>query len=338
MYEPTDIIDEDDEAIDEIELDLLVNDEVKHLEIPIPYDYEGSAILQLVMQDVEPLEEHDKTGDDTVGQMDAESFSNWEARARDLQEIDCMWGELDDAGLTAGYWPGALDLRTDEPSTLYLDETIDNDLHNIAVMRNETKAAFRVMRESCGASQADLAQALGVNVRAVKRWEAPGQPEPPHDAWNLVEGWHADVKIGAQWHVDRAEELRYDAHEAYTLVIYRNQEEFDEVLSPMLAQAPSYHWQDAIAEAQAEAEAQGHESWYEIDREYTNFPGTRSYWRANAAAKLAATLMDLKNIPHGFAYPSEQLPSLYWEGVWVPRADVQRIELSDRTIVVCGMR
>ena len=181
--------------------------------------------------------------------------------------------------------------------------------------------------------------ALGVNVRAVKRWETPGQPNPPHDAINLVDGWYHDALIGARWHVEQAEQLRDDCQDAYTLVIYRSQEEFDKVLSPMLAQVLSYHWQDAIAEAKERALAEtGQDSWYEIDHPYTNFPGTRSYWRANAAARIAALLMDERQIGYGFAYPSEQNPSLFEENVWVPRADVQRIELSDGPIITCGMR
>ena len=342
-----------DEIITEISLMLLVDGECRTLEMPIPYNYDAEDLIQLVMADVFPPDDglsalEDATADDRLGdidldeiagEMDPVAFEDWQSRARDLQTIDWAWSDLDNVGLQAGEWPGLLDDRTSEPSTMMLDETIEHDLANVTITDNETKAAFRAMRETCGASQSALADALGVAARTVKRWETPGQPEPPRDAWRLVEGWHADTVYGAKWHVGKAEELRYDCHEAYTLVIYRNQEEFDRVLAPMLVQAPSYHWQGAFAEARERALAErGGDSWLEIDHEYTNFPGTRSYWRANAAARMAAILMDAQDIPYGFAYPSEQQESLFWEGVWVPCADVQRVELSSGTIVTCGMR
>ena len=59
---------------------------------------------------------------------------------------------------------------------------------------------------------------------------------------------------------------------------------------------------------------------------------------AVARARMAAVLMASSGIPHGFAYTSEQKPSLFWDGVWVPRVDVQRIEGPDSTMIVCGMR
>ncbi|MBR0405274.1 MAG: helix-turn-helix domain-containing protein [Eggerthellaceae bacterium] len=274
-----------------------------------------------------------------AGAMPSDTFEDWRARSRELQEIKWAENILDDTSLTPGIWPGIDDERTLEPTTIMLDETIDHDLHNAAVVQNDRKAAFRAMRETSGASQAALADALGVNARTVKRWETPGQPEPPQDAWNLVEAWRDDAVAGANWHIKQAEELRADYHEAYVLTLYRSQEEFDRVLSPILAQAPSYRWQDALTEARAEAiTLRGDDSFLEIDRPYTNFPGTRSYWRSNAAARLAAILMDAAKIPYGFAYPDE-LPSIWDnESIWIPRADVQRIESASGTIITCGMR
>jgi len=344
-----------EEEIFEIALNLTVDNSPQHLEIPVPYDYDGAGILGLVMQDISPtIDDADHSPDSrhetpaceindgtarVTGAMDSGAFEEWRQRAEDLQEIDSVASSLEDAGLLPGIWPGVDDERTLEPTSLMLDETIEHDLHNVRITANETKAAFRTMREACGASQAALADALGVNARTVKRWETPGQPEPPYDARNLVEAWHADAVEGANWHVRQALELRDDCHEAYTLVVYRNQEEFDRALSPLLAQAPSYRWQDSLAEACERALAErGSDSWLEVKHAYTNFPGTRSYWRANAAARMAATLMDAQGIPYGFAYPSERQASLFWEGIWVPHADVQRIEGANGTIVVCGMR
>ena len=343
-----------EDIIVEIELTVLVDGEPRRLEMPIPFDYDGQDVMRLVMNDIEPLSpdaaaaildlEDDEAPqpeslDEIAGQMDLETFEDWKLRASELQKIDLVSDTLEDTGLLPGMYPGLTGLRTGELTVADLDETIEHDLQNAAIIANDNKASFRAMREACGASQTALADALGVNARAVKRWEAPGQPEPPHDARRLVESWYNDAMIGAQWHVRQAEELRVDHFEAYTLVLYRTQEEFDQVLAPILANAPSYRWQDAIAEARKRAIAEtGDDSQLEIDRPYTNFPGTRSYWRANAAAKIAAVLMDAQKIPYGFAYASDSNPSLFWEGVWVPRADVQRIEAANGMLVVCGMR
>ena len=343
-----------DDIIVEIELTVLVDGEPRRLEMPIPFDYDGQEIMRLIMHDIDPMDADMVTtiqsreadegtpladADDIAGQMDADAFEDWLLRANDLREIDLASYDLEDTGLLPGEYPGIFDLRTGEPTTTDLDETIEHDLQNATIVGNAGKAAFRAMREACGASQAALAEALGVSARAVKRWEAPGQPEPPSDARRLVESWHADAMSGANWHVRQAEELREEHFEAYTLVLYRNQEEFDQVLAPILANAPSYRWQDVVTEARekANAEADG-VSLYDVSHPYTNFPGTRSYWRANAAAKMAAVLMDARKIPYGFAYASERNHSLFWEGVWVPRADVQRIETANGTLVVCGMR
>ena len=334
-----------EEPIQEISLDLRVDGEPKTLDIIIPFDYDGQAILRLLLQDVEdphverPASQQGRMTVKLSGTMPEDAFGDWDQRAKDLEEIDMLALELDDAGLTPGEWPGPYGERSGEPETLMLDETIDHDLRNASVAASETKAAFRAMRETSGASQTALAEALGVNVRTVKRWETPGQPEPPRDAWRLVEAWHADAVQGASWHVRQAENLRDDFHEAYILTLYRNQEEFDHVLAPILAQAPSYHWQDALAEARERAVAdRGSDAYLEIDHPYTNFPGTRSYWRANAAVRLAAMMMEAQGIVCGFAYPGELDEGWGGTGVWVPRADVQRIEGAAGTIVTCGMR
>lgn len=57
-----------------------------------------------------------------------------------------------------------------------------------------TKADFKAARESCGLTQQNVADACGVSVRAVKRWEKPGWAEPPEDAWEYIDGM-ADLMV-----------------------------------------------------------------------------------------------------------------------------------------------
>lgn len=51
-----------------------------------------------------------------------------------------------------------------------------------------TKAAFRATREMVGMTQQALADAMGVEVRSVKRWENAGLGgyNPPEDAWTVL--------------------------------------------------------------------------------------------------------------------------------------------------------
>ena len=52
---------------------------------------------------------------------------------------------------------------------------------------NRTKADFRALRERVGLSQLALADELGVAGRTVRRWESPDWPDPPADAWELLD-------------------------------------------------------------------------------------------------------------------------------------------------------
>lgn len=50
-----------------------------------------------------------------------------------------------------------------------------------------SKAELRATRERVGLSQAKLAEAAGVQVRAVKRWESPKAPQnAPADVWEYL--------------------------------------------------------------------------------------------------------------------------------------------------------
>lgn len=54
-------------------------------------------------------------------------------------------------------------------------------------MWQASKATFRAMRERLGLTQQDVADAVGVRVLAVKRWEHPDWGEIPEDAWEYLE-------------------------------------------------------------------------------------------------------------------------------------------------------
>ena len=53
---------------------------------------------------------------------------------------------------------------------------------------NHSKAAFRVLRETIGYCQADLASIFSVSVDEVRQWESPESSKmPPEDAWKRLE-------------------------------------------------------------------------------------------------------------------------------------------------------
>ncbi len=55
-------------------------------------------------------------------------------------------------------------------------------------MLNRTKSEFRALRETVGLLQSDIAFALGVEERSVRRWESPDAPQfPPQDAWDVLD-------------------------------------------------------------------------------------------------------------------------------------------------------
>lgn len=92
-----------------------------------------------------------------------------------------------------------------------------------------SKADFKARRETLGLSQQDVADELGVAVRTVKRWEAPGWPEPPADAWSLIE----ECEERRRWSIDVAERAVLDSHAAVSgevmITYYRTQKEYDEL-------------------------------------------------------------------------------------------------------------
>ena len=55
-------------------------------------------------------------------------------------------------------------------------------------MTDRTPAEFQATRKRVGLSCSDLAHALGIEVRTVRRWESPSSPAVPFDqAWDLLD-------------------------------------------------------------------------------------------------------------------------------------------------------
>lgn len=90
-----------------------------------------------------------------------------------------------------------------------------------------TKAEFRALREMAGLSQADLADEMGIRVRAVKRWEAPdsGYDHIPDEAWEILEN---DIKDQRQKVGDMLRRMDEAGEKSCTLTYFRSQEEHDQ--------------------------------------------------------------------------------------------------------------
>lgn len=89
-----------------------------------------------------------------------------------------------------------------------------------------SKAEFRALREMAGLSQSDVADALGVTIRSVRRWEtpAPGYRGAPADAWDLLDDAIARQTATVEGSLDVVDGMP-DA--PVQLTYYRNQAQFD---------------------------------------------------------------------------------------------------------------
>lgn len=92
-----------------------------------------------------------------------------------------------------------------------------------------TKADFRALRETIGLTQGDVADACGVALRTVKRWEHPDWPEPPDDAWewllDMLER-HDDM---VDYMVDKVTGIAAERGlpETVAITYYRDQAQYD---------------------------------------------------------------------------------------------------------------
>lgn len=93
-----------------------------------------------------------------------------------------------------------------------------------------SKAQFRATRERCGISQQMLADHFGNKVLTVKRWEKPGEAEPPEDAQAYLRHMldlHMQAVEAALDAVDEMEELHGKPPSHVDLLYYRSQAHYD---------------------------------------------------------------------------------------------------------------
>ena len=94
-----------------------------------------------------------------------------------------------------------------------------------------TKADFKALRDAIGLSQQDVADACGVRLTTVKRWERPGFPEPPEDAWRHLNdmAMRHDRMVDDMVGVVRGMADGHGAPGVVAITYYRDQAQYDEL-------------------------------------------------------------------------------------------------------------
>lgn len=93
-----------------------------------------------------------------------------------------------------------------------------------------SKAQFREARERCGISQKMLADRFSNAVLTVKRWEKPGEAEPPADVQAWLESMltqHVEAVEAALDAVEEMTETQGHAPSHVDLLYYRSQAHYD---------------------------------------------------------------------------------------------------------------
>lgn len=88
-------------------------------------------------------------------------------------------------------------------------------------------ADFRAMRETLGLTRQDVADAMGVSLRSVKRWEDPAEENPPSQAaWE----WLHDLD---EMRMKMIQQALYAVEQSgagtVRLTYYRTQEQYDTI-------------------------------------------------------------------------------------------------------------
>lgn len=96
-----------------------------------------------------------------------------------------------------------------------------------------SKQELKALREQVGMSQTDLALALDVSERSVKRWESIKYPNynAPQDAWNILDDalkLQRQVISAALGQIDEAAQEIGGYPESVKLVYWSTQAEYDE--------------------------------------------------------------------------------------------------------------
>lgn len=114
-------------------------------------------------------------------------------------------------------------------------------------MAQSRKAWLRATREIVGMSQQEVADAVGVRVLTVKRWEKQGFPEPPEDVcqWMLAARENHDQAV---------DEMVAALGRGKRAVIdfYRSQEDCDREFGGTEGAGVPYGYRNAIARSAAE--------------------------------------------------------------------------------------
>ena len=94
--------------------------------------------------------------------------------------------------------------------------------------KTSKKAWLRASRETLGLRQQEVADAFGVRLFSVKRWERPGDQEPPADVVEWMEGL-LEVQQSTVEQAVSAVVASVPLHGTAQITYYRTQEQFDEM-------------------------------------------------------------------------------------------------------------
>ena len=139
-------------------------------------------------------------------------------------------------------------------SEQYLDIMVNESEYGTQTI-TRTKTEFRAKRELVGLTQKDIADAIGVDITTVKRWEGDGQYEPSEDAWDVLDRTYSQLLelIKAETEKYREEATSGKGSSPVHMVYYRSQEQYDAVCDALGNKRQSYLQYNARCRARAVA-------------------------------------------------------------------------------------